>query len=190
MPVNINVITENHYFFVGIKEHLQDEERVVSKINLYELKNIPKKRFSVDEIFIFYTSNYMDELSFLISTNSFPGRLIVIPINSKVKFNAAFNKHIFLDSHAGIDVVVDKITDSLQDVEYPMDLMKDKLTEREKTILLHTMNGMNAYSIGQFLRISIKTVYAHRRNAFLKLGGRNMFEIWPVRKETLSAAIF
>ncbi|WP_114195751.1 helix-turn-helix domain-containing protein [Edaphovirga cremea] len=190
MTININIVTENIYFFNGIKEHLQDDEHVVNRINPDELKNLPGSRFKEEDIFIFYTSNYLDELSFLISRASFAGRLIFIPTNSEVKFNSAFRRHTFLDAYAGIEIIRDKIAKNPVDEEFAMDLMRDKLTEREKIILLHTINGMNAYSIGQFLRISIKTVYAHRRNAFLKLGGRNMFEICPVRTETLRTAIF
>ncbi|WP_157968070.1 helix-turn-helix domain-containing protein [Edaphovirga cremea] len=190
MTININIVTENAYFYIGIKEHLQDDDWMVSRINPDELKNLPGSRFKEEDIFIFYTSNYLDELSFLISRDSFAGRLIFIPTNSKVKFNSAFRRHTFLDAYAGIEIIRDKITKSQVDEVSALDFMRDKLTEREKVILLHTINGMNAYSIGQFLRISIKTVYAHRRNAFLKLGGRNMFEVWPVRKEILRTAIF
>jgi DNA-binding CsgD family transcriptional regulator len=190
MTININIVTENAYFYLGIKEHLQDDDWMVSRINPDELKKLRGNRFKEEDIFIFYTSNYLDKLSFLISRDSFPGRLIFIPTNNKVKFNSAFERHIFLDAYAGIEIIRNKIAEIQIDETSALDLIRDKLTEREKVILLHTINGMNAYSIGQFLRISIKTVYGHRRNAFLKLGGRNMFEIWPMRKEILRTAIF
>ncbi|MBL5825924.1 helix-turn-helix transcriptional regulator [Serratia fonticola] len=39
------------------------------------------------------------------------------------------------------------------------------------------MSGESAQEIGRRLSISVKTVYAHRYNAFLKLGVRGFFEL-------------
>ncbi|WP_260512661.1 helix-turn-helix transcriptional regulator [Serratia fonticola] len=190
MSINIKVITENSYFFIGIKEYLQTDEREVSHIDFYELNSTPRNNLKNDDVYIFYTLNYINEILLLISNNPLPGRLIVIPVNNRSNFNIAFEKSILLDPHTSIENILDKITEDVELVKPSVDLQKGKLTKREKAILTHTINGMNATSISQFLCISIKTVYTHRRNAFIKLGGRNMFEIWPVRKEVLRMAIF
>lgn len=190
MSINIKVITENHYFFIGIKEYLQNDEREVSHIDFHELNSTPRNNLKSDDVYIFYTLNYINEILLLISTNPLPGRLIVIPVNNRSNFNIAFEKNILLDPHASVKNILDKITEDFEHEKPPIDLQKGKLTKREKTILTHTINGMNATSISQFLCISIKTVYTHRRNAFIKLGGRNMFEVWPVRKEVLRMAIY
>jgi DNA-binding CsgD family transcriptional regulator len=190
MSVNIKVITENYYFFIGIKEYLQNDEREVSNVNLHELQSSPKNNLKSDDVYIFYTLNNINEILLLISTNSLPGRMIVIPVNSKSNFNVAFEKNILLESYASIENILAKITESFERHKPSLDVLKKQLTKREKIILTYTISGMNANSISQFLCISIKTVYTHRRNAFIKLGGRNMFEIWPVGKEVLRMAIF
>ncbi len=190
MRLNIKIITENYYFFLGIKEHLGDENRTVSKINFCELKNIPVSKFQENDVLIFYTSNYIDEFLFLISMVSFPGKMIFIPADNKMRLNLAFKKHVSLDSRANIDAILSEITKKPEDDPPSLMRLKDKLTRREKAILLHTINGMDVQSIGEALSISIKTVYAHRRNALHKLGGRNLFEIWPVRERVLKSAIF
>lgn len=190
MSMNIKVITENHYFFIGLKEYLQNDEREVSNIDFHELNSTPRNNLKSDDVYIFYTTNYINEILLLISSNPLPGRLIVIPVNNRSNFNIAFEKNILLDPYANIENILDKITEDFEHEKPSIDLQKGKLTKREKTILTHTINGMNATSISQFLCISIKTVYTHRRNAFIKLGGRNMFEIWPVRKEVLRMAIY
>lgn len=190
MSVNIKVITENYYFFIGIKEYLQNDERKVSHIDFPELNGTPRSNLKNGDVYIFYTLNYINEILLLISNNPLPGRLIVIPVNNRSNFNIAFEKSILLDPHARIDNILNKLTEDVEHERSLIDLQKGKLTKREKTILTHTINGMNANSISQSLCISKKTVYAHRRNAFLKLGGRNMFEIWPVRKEVLKMAIY
>ncbi|MBL5859508.1 helix-turn-helix domain-containing protein [Serratia fonticola] len=190
MSINIKVITENSYFFIGIKEYLQNDEREVSHIDFHELNSTPRNNLKNDDVYIFYTLNYINEILLLISNNPLPGRLIVIPVNNRSNFNIAFEKNMLLKSHANIENILDKINEDFEQVKPSIDLQKGTLTKREKAILTYTINGMNANSISQYLCISIKTVYAHRRNAFVKLGGRNMFEIWPVRKEVLRIAIY
>lgn len=190
MLVNIKVITENYYFFIGIKEYLQSDEREVTCINFDELKNPLINTLRSDDIYIFYTLNCINEILLLIAASTLPGRVVIIPVNKKSDFNIPFERNFLLDPYASVENFLDKITEDFEREKYPIDPLKGRLTQREKTILTHTINGMNANSISQSLCISIKTVYAHRRNAFLKLGGRNMFEIWPVRKEVLRMAIY
>lgn len=190
MSVNIKVITENYFFFFGIKTHLQNDERNVTSVSFHELKDPVMNDLKSDDIYIFHTLNYINEILFFISSGFLAGRLVVIPVNSKSNFNVAFEKDVLLASHASIENIIDKITEDFEQEKASSDLLSRKLTKREKTILNYTITGMNANSISQSLCISKKTVYAHRRNAFLKLGGRNMFEIWPVRKEVLKMAIY
>lgn len=189
MKLSVNIITENYYFFLGIKEHLRSEERSVSKISTAELKSISFNKFNKNDVIIFHTSSSIDELSFLISTASFPGKIIFIPTGKKVRLSLAFRNHISLDARADIDCILNEIAKVQEDAKPSLNLMKDKLTRREKAILLHTIEGMDVQSISDFLRISIKTVYAHRRNALNKLGGRNLFEVWPVRGMILKSAL-
>ena len=190
MSVKIKVITENYYFFIGIKEYLQSDEIEVSNINIQELKNATRATLKNDDVYIFYTENHINDISLFISTTSIPGRMIIIPVNNRSNFNFVFEWGILLDPRVSIENILDKITEDVEQEKVSIDALKRKLTKREKTIITYTINGMNANSISQFLCISIKTVYTHRRNAFIKLGGRNMFEIWPVKKEVLRMAIY
>lgn len=190
MSVNIKVITEDYYLFIGIKEYLQSDEREVSNINIQELRSAPRTTLKSDDVYIFYTFNSINDILLFISTASIPGRMIVIPAKNRTNFNIAFEGCILLNPRASIENILDKIAEDFEQEKPSSDWLNRKLTKREKTILNYTITGMNATSISQSLCISTKTVYAHRRNAFLKLGGRNMFEIWPVRKEVLKMAIY
>lgn len=190
MFLNVSIVTENNYFFIGVKEHLDGDGRVVRRVNPCELKDVYWGGVTEDDILIFHASNYIDEFLFLVSTPLFRGKVIFIPINERVRFDLGFKKHVFLDARANIDMILSEVT-KLPTSEIPKtNLTRGKLTKREKVILFHTINGMDVQSISQFLSISKKTVYAHRRNALHKLGGRNFFEIWPMKEQILRLAIF
>ncbi|RDL18879.1 helix-turn-helix domain-containing protein [Serratia fonticola] len=179
--MGIYVVTENNFFFIGIKEQLPFEKGSIKKIHPNELEINSTATFYRDDVFIFHTSNFGIETSFLISTGGFPGKLIFIPTTSKEKFKLAFNRYVFLDTYATIDEITTKIINNNEHDSLNHHVISEPLTKREKTIMCHTINGMNVYKISQYLSISTKTVYSHRRSAFHKLGGRNLFEIWPFR---------
>lgn len=187
MQLNIKIITENYYFYHGVKESLCNEERLVERLSFSELKEMPTNNFQKNDVLIFNTSNYIDEFLFLISMVSFPGTLVFIPADDKRRVNIAFKKHVSLSARVGIDALLCEI-DKIHEIKTSaVKTIKDKLTRREKIILLHTINGLDAQSIGEALSISAKTVYTHRRNALQKLGGRNLFEIWPVKERAVTS---
>lgn len=183
MEINIYIITDNNYFSLGIREKLKLKYKSIYNLSIKELEGSPKKIFKRNDVFIFYISDYSLQLSFLISTGHLPEKLIFISKNKNLKLNSTFKNHIFLDAHASPELISKKI-----DEECKFGVKKnhkEQLTEREGTILYHTINGMSAQKIGKFLSISSKTVYTHRRNAFHKLGGRNLFEIWPIKEHII-----
>lgn len=186
MRQNIKVITGNNYFFLGVAAHLCGEGQSVSKLSFCELKNMPASYFNKNDVLIFQASNYSEELSFLILMASFAGRVIFITSGGKVRSNIAFKHHASLATRANIDVILNEINKKHDNAAPSIRMAKDIFTRREKSILLHAINGMDVPSISKALKLSIKTVYCHRRNALQKLGGRNLFEIWPVKGQLWS----
>ena len=187
MPRNINVITNNNYFFVGMEAQLCADDRVINKMSLDELKNLPVDNFNQCDALIFHTPNYSDEMVFLLSVLTFPGDIILVGANARATFNLDFERRRVLDAHADDGSVEhepsEKVISAVHFIQY-------KLTRREKAILLHTIKGMSVQVIGQLLQISSKTVYTHRRNALRKLGGRNLFQVCPIKDTILTSAIF
>ncbi|MBC3253038.1 hypothetical protein BFS14_17770 [Serratia fonticola] len=183
--MKINIITDNNYFFLGLQEKIKNDKNEIRKVEPKTLFEETKDEIRKADVFIFYISYYSVELSYLISTEQLTGQLIFIPTNNKVRFNFAFKKQCFLDANTDAEGILKKIKEGQQKGKLPEPPIKSSLTSREKTILLHTISGMNPQSIGRFLKISIKTVYSHRRNALHKLGGRNIFDIWPIREKII-----
>ncbi|WMT16060.1 response regulator transcription factor [Serratia fonticola] len=151
------------------------------KIPPCELKTRSVYEFKESDVFIFHSLSHVDELSFLIAMTNFAGKLIFVQKRNLGELDFSLQEHVYLDANASIEAILKLINQN--DGRAINFIRKHKLTQREKSILLHTIDGMNTQSIGQRLKISTKTVYAHRRNALHKLGGRNFFEIWPVKKE-------
>lgn len=169
MHSNINIVTDNNYFFIGVKAYLHSADTIVRMIHPRELKSIRSTEFREDAFFIFYTSHFVDAFLFLIATATFPSNLIFISINNKVNSHIAFEGYTILEPYADMSSILNEMQKTKNN-HSAIHFTKDKLTKREKAILLHTISGMNAKSISEHLSISIKTVYAHRRNALHKLG--------------------
>ncbi|MGF6190411.1 LuxR C-terminal-related transcriptional regulator [Serratia sp. 2723] len=51
------------------------------------------------------------------------------------------------------------------------------LTARERDVLIDTLNGTNVNVTAHRLKLSTKTIYAHKTNAFKKIGVRKIQDI-------------
>ncbi|RDL14298.1 helix-turn-helix domain-containing protein [Serratia fonticola] len=190
MPGKINIITDNYYFFVGLKAYLHAEGRVINQMALNELKNTSASSFGKEDVLVFYMLNSISEMSFLIAVAKFPGKIIFLPTAMKIKFNLSVERHIALAEDAEVDAVFNELV-NIVGGELPVaTFLHDSLTRREKAVLLSMIDGMNMQAIGLSLRISTKTVYTHRRNALHKLGVRNLFQACPIKTSVLNSAIF
>ncbi|ALX96889.1 hypothetical protein AV650_26640 [Serratia fonticola] len=185
----IYIVTENNFFYLGVKEKLPFSPKDIRQLLPNVLENSDMDDFDKNDVFIFHTSNFGMAFSFQISTGNFPGKVIFIPTSRKEKFKLSFNQYVALDSYATIDDIVAKIISNDSEDSHAQKAAKDPLTRQEHAVMRHTIDGMDVHKIGQCLSISIKTVYAHRRNALHKLGGRNIFEIWPFSGKFLRDAV-
>ncbi|MGL6144169.1 MAG: helix-turn-helix transcriptional regulator [Enterobacterales bacterium] len=186
MPRKISVVTNNSYFFVGIAAQLCAEDREISQMSSDELSKLSVDNFNQRDALIFHTPNYINEMTWLVTVLTFPGNIILVPARARVRFNLDFERRRVVDVHddaaAGYHEPPGKTVFIAQFIQY-------KLTRREKAILLHTINGKTPQDIGQLLAITTKTVYTHRRNALRKLGGRNLFQVCPIKDAILTSAI-
>lgn len=185
----IYIVTENNFFYLGVKEKLPFNHKDIRQLLPNVLENSDMDDFDNNDVFIFHTSNFGMAFSFQISTGNFPGKVIFIPTSRKEKFKLSFNQYVVLDSYATIEDIVAKIMHHDGEDSHAQKATQDPLTRQEHVVMRHTINGMDVHKISQCLSISIKTVYAHRRNALHKLGGRNVFEIWPFSGTILRDAV-
>ncbi|NCG55183.1 helix-turn-helix domain-containing protein [Serratia fonticola] len=185
--MNIYIVTENNFFFIGVKEKLAESGKTIKMILPFELNVSKVDEFSDTDIFILHIENYSTELLFLLITRRLPGRIIITQTKRKL---AGFSKPVnyrVLGYNEPDDILINELNDDIDNDGRRVDNSK-KLTERESIVLTHVMDGMKVSTIGRLLCISTKTVYVHRKNAMNKLGGRNIFEILPLREEVLRSA--
>lgn len=187
--MTIYIVTENNFFYLGVKAKLPFSPKDMKQLLPNVLENSDMDDFDNNDVFIFHTSNFGMAFSFQISTGNFPGKVIFIPTSRKEKFKLSFNQYVVLDSYATIEDIVAKIMHHDGEDSHAQKATQDPLTRQEHVVMRHTINGMDVHKISQCLSISIKTVYAHRRNALHKLGGRNVFEIWPFSGTILRDAV-
>lgn len=178
--MNIYIITENNFFFIGIKEQLTFGDWVVKKINPDELRKNLTGKFHKDDTFIFNPSNFSVDILPMIYLIGSPANNIFIPTKKKGMESLKLKNLPYLDTYITIDEIKKKIINNEYDSLKPYDI-KNLLTKQEKTILKHTFNGLQPHIISRHMSISIKTVYSHRLKAIRKLGGRNLFDIWPLK---------
>ncbi|HGM5492493.1 TPA: LuxR C-terminal-related transcriptional regulator [Serratia fonticola] len=190
MSGNITIITDNYYFFVGLKAYLHAEGRMINLMSLDELKNTASGSFSKEDVLVFHMLNSMSEMSFLIYVARFPGKIIFLPRKMKFTLDQEIERNIALEAATEVDAVFDELVKISGKVPPVATFLQDSLTRREKAVLLYMIEGMNAQAIGECLSISTKTVYTHRRNALHKLGARNLFQACPIKTSVLNAAIF
>jgi DNA-binding CsgD family transcriptional regulator len=190
MTVNVNIITDNNYFFVGLEAYLHAEGRMISLMSLDELKNTSAGGFGKEDVLVFHMLNSMSEMSFLICVARFPGKIIFLPRGMKFKFDLELERNLTPEVDADAGTVFNELVKILDGKPRVTTFLQESLTRREKAVLLSMIDGMNMQAIGHSLRISTKTVYTHRRNALHKLGVRNLFQACPIKTSVLNSAIF
>lgn len=186
--MNINVVTDNTYFYIGLSEFFSSKGysvQITHPNNLTLLKSCNIKEF---DVFIFHTNTYSLVPYIWMSTIDYSGQLIFIPTIANAMFNFEFGEHTILDALVNAGVILDEIIKPKKQKRTTANKAPfPNLTEREKTTLLHNAAGVSIWSISKLLNISAKTVYAHRRNAFIKLGVRSFFEAYPIKEDRIDS---
>lgn len=182
--MNIYIITENNFFFIGFKEKLAESGKTIKMVLPIEFNVIKLDEFSDTDTFIFHVESYSTELLFLLITRRLPGQIILTQTKRKSVGVSKLGNYRVLGYNEIDEILISELNDYIDNDGRLVDSCKN-LTERESIVLTHVMGGMKVSTISHLLCISTKTVYAHRKNAMNKLGGRNIFEILPLREGVL-----
>lgn len=177
----VYLITDDNYFFIGLQAVLNKEFCTLKLISHKDASSIDSKIKHEASAFVFHTSQY-DYLPYsLFSFMNHRGGVVIISPKHLIKFYSSFNFGHVINEKSEIEDISQAISSVLLGKKtYPYNNIK--LTNSEKNILLHIMNGHSTAFISDFLDISIKTVYTHKRNALHKLGARKITDIIRTRK--------
>ncbi|MFJ3458544.1 helix-turn-helix transcriptional regulator [Scandinavium goeteborgense] len=173
--MNIYILTQNLYLYVGIKNALK--EHINAKI----------MHIKFDEVYYFLKQHYFlgDDVFILsseFSTLDFSSLLLLSKSNAKTiisRNNFRFNyREIF-----NFSVIPQKfyLSDLLQAIHLTpvihISTTLPKITEREKSILFYISSGIDIHVVSEILNISHKTTYQHLKNALKKVGIRKSRDI-------------
>jgi len=115
---------------------------------------------------------------------SYRVKVVFITSSSHLIMASISNIVAIIDENASLELIISTIK---KNNSCPPPTRKEKvsLTKREHEVLVKSVNNMSPYVIAQTLRISIKTVYAHRKSAYKKLGARTICNILSHRGNRL-----
>nr|WP_315292801.1 helix-turn-helix transcriptional regulator [Serratia proteamaculans] len=182
--MTVYIVTDNNFFFIGLKEKLTLEK--VTLINPTETECMLKVAFEKKSIFIFFVSIFSMAMVSTIITEDLSGKIIIILTSRKENLKSSLFWPVFLGRSASIDDICTKIFSIKEQEVTQQNPHTPLLTVREKQILRHVFKGKSVNTISRLLGISRKTVYSHQHNALQKLGGKNLFEIWPFRMSIIA----
>jgi DNA-binding CsgD family transcriptional regulator len=168
--VKIHSISDDGFFSLGCE--------AIFHINGYKLNNIPPERSWLAEL-----SEEIDE-----------GDIVLVTMGSHLRTQKVLERLAYLgaDVMLFIDLPVKKYTSvswmrgflskkipislllpSFETMSFHKGNKTNLLTQREKEVMEAIMKGQSFKQISEALNISLKTVYAHRRNSLNKIGLRH-----------------
>lgn len=172
--MNIYIVTENSYFFLGLINVFNKHSVNITKIHIKELDSIYKKSDRYD-IFIIDSQDIPLAITLQMSMK-LKERMFLFLIKEKdaiksFSFNGACYLNVLTDMNEYFPGVINP--PRIPCVSH----VNKMLTLNERVILSHIINGRSVKSISIAMGLSIKTVYIHRYNALKKIGRENFSKL-------------
>ncbi len=180
----IYIISDDGYLFSGLKgmlrQRIKEEYISLSSQNVFTFFN--GKKIGNTDVFIIASDSFSLNLSLLLYLKDAPATLLLVD-NSANKVITTNLPSAVIKNDTTADEILAMITLDRKRYREPM---FPGLTERERAVLLYTLKGIPVKSISNMMNISIKTIYAHRKNGLSKVGARSIMDFR--RMENICAA--
>lgn len=170
----IYIITDDSYFFSGLKgimsQTISDDFVNLKSENVFSF--FKDEKIERGDLFVIASDSFSLNLSILLYLKDAPVTLLL----GDNKANEALNNNLpsaVIRSNATAGDILTLITHERRQYR---DAMFPEMTERERTVLLYTLKGIPVKSISTMMEISIKTIYAHRKNGLSKVGARSIMD--------------
>ena len=171
----IYIITPNAYLRLGLK-HLFAGGDVC--INFPENGRMDwEKELLPSDVVIYHVDKTERQWVPKVVSISRKAKVILLTSSSHLRMMAISNVIGLIDESASLDIILSTVKD-----KYTCNVIHGQcqiyLTAREHYVLAETFRSTPSYLIARLLDISVKTVSAHRRSAYRKLGIRNIQDIF------------
>ncbi len=175
--MRIHIFTENIYFSGGAVAFLEEKGYVVNVVSPYNKRYLDDLNLSDLVIFHFYKLTPSLNLQVL----NLSGKLkLLLVSSSNLKLGVICNINKSIDERASLEQLFHAVSKTISSDIYYQE-QYNKLSERERIVLIDTLHGTKVFVTAKQLKLSEKTVYAHKINAFRKLGVRNIQDIMPLK---------
>ena len=165
------MFSEDIYFHAGVKAIVEKECGLsVKLVTIGTVMTICKNRFiGRGDIFLVATGGFNMTMSALVMLACFSGRVFLLPNDRNTLKNMCFFSSL-LPSRVGDDYIKDIIKGNVVST-FPKTW---QLTYKESTVLSYRLQGMEVHNLSRLLAVSIKTIYAHQKNALKKMGVKSV----------------
>jgi|GEM_PF-3450326 len=173
----IYIITDDVFFFTGLKsimrQRIGDEYIHLHSDNIFSF--LKGKVPGSEDIFIIASECLSLNLMVLLYLKNFMAKLLVTENKTNRALYHYLPSAVIKSNATAVDILT---MINLDEIKHRHSMF-DKITERERVILLYTLKGISVRSIKSVMKISIKTIYSHRKNGLSKLGVRSLMDLLP-----------
>jgi len=175
--VKIHILTANIYLRSGIATLAEQLGYVINVINPESGNYLDEVNFN--DLVVFHADKR--EPLLLSKILSFSGKTKLMLIGShKLRLETLCSINEVVDERAPVGMVLHMLKSSIK----AQRCYEDKyisLSDKERMILIRILSGATANVIARQVGLSAKTVYAHKTNAFRKLGAKTIHDILPLK---------
>lgn len=175
--MKIHILTANIYLQLGIATLAEQLGCVINVINPESRNYMHEVNFN--DLVVFHADKR--EPILLSRVLCFSGKTKLMLIGShKLRLDTLCSINEVVDERAPVDIVFLALKASIK----ARSCYEDKYTSlsfNERMVLIKILNGVTANVIARQVGLSVKTISAHKINAFRKLGAENIHDILPLK---------
>jgi DNA-binding NarL/FixJ family response regulator len=175
--MKIHIFTTNTYLRQGVIALGKDNDIIINSIQHEAEKSLID--IDVNDLVIFHVSKSDPSLLLRILTLSRRTKILLI-CSQELRLDMMYNAIQTVDEKSSLATLLSTITKiGNKGANYHERYVY--FSGREWEVLTGIIKGVSVNTIAKQLGISPKTVYAHKSNAYKKLGAKNIHDIFPFK---------
>ncbi len=165
--MNTHIISDDNFFSLGCEAILESNGLKANKISPKERQRLTLSgEIKSGDVVLLTISSHVQTLKALKYLSDVGAEVILLIDLPKKEYALASWLDAFPSKRMGANLLIPYI----KNLTLNADRNIKPLTSREKEVMEKILNGYSLAEISNSLKISVKTIYAHRRNSFKKIG--------------------
>lgn len=176
--MKIHIFTTNTYLSQGIVALGKENGIIINSIH-HEIEN-SLIDIDINDLVIFHVNKNAPSLLLRVLTLSRRTKMLLI-CSRNLKLDMMYNSIETVDEKSSLATFLSTIIKVRNKGVNYLDRYA-YFSDREWEVLTEIIKGVSANAIAKQLGISPKTVYAHKANAYKKLGAKSIHDIFPFKR--------